>query len=193
MSVTDSRGYTISYQYDQAGNRTRMTLQPGAADERVINYTYDDDGRPATITSPAGTFIFGYDAAGRRASLAYPNGISASYGYDDAGRLTGLSYGAAGSFTYTYDNGTDYRVRVVAQLYDDADQSCELKAHGSYVISSKSLLKSWTADAFIDSRWEQVLNMTCDLLPGNHTFSIYFDESKDTDGTIKRIWNALIK
>jgi RHS repeat-associated protein len=103
-SVTDSRGDTISYQYDQAGNRTQMTLLPGTADQRVINYTYDDANRPATIAGPAGTFTYGYDAAGRRSSLAYPNGVNASYTYDDAGKLTGLSYGATGSFTYSYDS-----------------------------------------------------------------------------------------
>jgi hypothetical protein len=35
--------------------------------------------------------------------------------------------------------------------------------------------------------------MTCDLLPGNHTFSIYFDEKKDPGGVVARTWNALIK
>jgi hypothetical protein len=99
----------------------------------------------------------------------------------------------AGAYTYTYNNGTGYRIKVTAQLYDDADQTGELEANGSYVISSKFLLKSWTAEVFLDNKWEQVLNMTCDLLPGNHTFSIYFDESKDSGGTVTRIWNALIK
>ena len=101
--------------------------------------------------------------------------------------------GMAGAYTYTYNNGTGYRIRVIAQLYDDADQTGELEANGSYAISSKSLLKSWTADVFLNNKWQQVLNMTCDLLPGNHTFSIYFDEKKDPGGTVTRTWNALIK
>jgi hypothetical protein len=97
------------------------------------------------------------------------------------------------AYTYTYSNGTGYPVKVIAQLYDDADQTGELKANGSYAISSKSLLKSWTAEVFLDNKWQQVLNMTCDLLPGNHTFSIYFDEKKDPGGVVARTWNALIK
>ncbi len=101
--------------------------------------------------------------------------------------------GMAGAYTYTYNNGTGYPVKVTAQLYDDADQTGELEANGSYTISSKFLLKSWTAEVFLDNKWEQVLNMTCDLLPGNHTFSIYFDEKKDPGGTVTRTWNALIK
>jgi hypothetical protein len=101
--------------------------------------------------------------------------------------------GNAHAYTYTYNNGTDYPVRVTAQLYDDADKSGELEAHGSWVVSSKSLLKSWTADALIDNSWQQILNMTCDLLPGDHRFSIYFDENKEADGRVMRSWNANIK
>ncbi|HME44863.1 MAG TPA: hypothetical protein VKF36_17360 [Syntrophorhabdales bacterium] len=101
--------------------------------------------------------------------------------------------GDAHAYTYTYTNGTGYLVKVTAQLYDDADKTAELKANGSYTISSKSLLKSWVAEVFLADTWQQVLNMTCDLLPGDHTFSIYVDEKKDTNGVLIRTWNALIK
>ena len=107
--------------------------------------------------------------------------------------LCAAAVGNAHAYTYTYSNGTGYLIKVTAQLYDDADQTGELEANGSYIISSKFLLKSWTADVFLDDKWQQVLNMTCDLLPGNHAFSIYFDEKKNPDGTVTRTWNALIK
>ncbi len=97
------------------------------------------------------------------------------------------------AYTYTYNNGTGYPIKVTAQLYDDADKTGELEANGSYTISSKFLLKSWTAEVFLNNKWQQILNMTCDLLPGNHTFSIYVDEKKDPDGVVTRTWNALIK
>ncbi|MGD0237752.1 MAG: hypothetical protein ABSC55_24885 [Syntrophorhabdales bacterium] len=101
--------------------------------------------------------------------------------------------GIADAYTYTYNNGTGYPIKVTAQLYDDADKTGELEANGSYTISSKFLLKSWTAEVFLNNKWQQILNMTCDLLPGNHTFSIYVDEKGDPDGVVTRIWNALIK
>lgn len=102
-SVTDSRGYRLDYSYGPLGNRTRMTLQPGTADERVTTYGYDAAGRLTAITSSAGTFTYGYDTLGRRTSLAYPNRITTSYTYDDTGRLTTLSHGAVASFTYALD------------------------------------------------------------------------------------------
>ena len=101
--------------------------------------------------------------------------------------------GDAHAYTYTYNNGTDYRIRVTVELYDDADKTGELQTKGSYIISSKALLKNWNAEVFLDEKWQQVLTMTCDLLPGNHTFTIYMDEKKEPDGTVTRTWNALIK
>ncbi len=100
---------------------------------------------------------------------------------------------SASAYTYTYKNTTNFRVRVNVQLYDDTAQKGELAPDASHVISSKALIKSWTAEALLDNKWQQVLNMTCDLLPGDHTFSIYFDEQKDPAGAVNRFWNAIIK
>lgn len=108
-TATDNRGYVINYDYDNNGNRTKLTLQPGTADERIINYTYDDASRLATMTTPAGLFTLGYDLNNRRTSLAYPNQITATYTYDDSGWLTNLTHTRSDSSIvtsagYTLDN-----------------------------------------------------------------------------------------
>lgn len=108
-TASDNRGYAINYDYDGNGNRTKMTLQPGTTNERIVNYTYDDASRLATVTTPAGLFTFGYDLNNRRISLAYPNQITAAYTYDDVGRLTSLSHTRSDSSIvtsagYTLDN-----------------------------------------------------------------------------------------
>lgn len=106
-SVSDSRGYSIAYQYDQAGNRTQVSLQPGTLDQRTTTYVYDNRNRLQTITAPTGAFTIGYDLFDRRTSLVYPNQVTTSYGYDEGGRLTTLTHATAGSpiatFAYTYD------------------------------------------------------------------------------------------
>jgi hypothetical protein len=105
-----------------------------------------------------------------------------------------VAAGNLGAYTYTYSNRTGYLIRVTVRLYDDGSQKREqMEPNVSFTVSSKSLLKSWTADAYLDNDWHQVLDMTCDLLPGNQTFSIYVDEKKDSSGTITRAWNALNK
>ncbi len=52
-TVTDSRGYSVSYDYDANANRTKTTLQPDTPDQRIISYSYDDVNRLSTLTSPA--------------------------------------------------------------------------------------------------------------------------------------------
>lgn len=99
-----------------------------------------------------------------------------------------------GAYTYTYSNRTGYLIKVTVRLYDeDAEKTGQIEAEASYTVSSNSLLKSWTADAYLNNEWQQILDMTCDLLPGNQIFSIYVDERKDSSGTISRSWNAFNK
>ena len=86
----DSRGYSLAYTYNDLGQRTRVT-HPGG---QTIDYGYDGGNRPSTLTTEAGVFTFGYDSRDRRDSLAFPNGIGATYNYDNADRLAGLVYSA---------------------------------------------------------------------------------------------------
>jgi RHS repeat-associated protein len=100
-SVTDTtNNRTIRYDaYDALGRRELVTLLPGTADEKVLDYVYDGQKRLEQIVSAAGTFSFGYDDWQRRGSLTYPNGVVASYGYNgQTDWLTGITYkeGAAG-------------------------------------------------------------------------------------------------
>ena len=107
--------------------------------------------------------------------------------------LACVTLGRAHGYTYTYHNKTAYPVKVVVQLYDEADRSGEIKAKEDLSFSTKALLKSWVAEALIDGKWQRVLDTTCDLLPGNHTFFIYVDEAKGASGPLKRSWNAIIE
>lgn len=79
-----------------------------------------------------------YDAAGRRTTVAIPNGVTTEYGWDDANQLTGLTHKRAGStiggVNYTYDlagrrtsmSGPSARVALPpamsAASYDAANQ-----------------------------------------------------------------------
>ncbi len=104
-----------------------------------------------------------------------------------------MGMGHAYGYTYTYHNKTGYTVRIIVQLYDEASRSSEIKADESCAFSTKALLKSWVAEALIDNKWQGVLDTTCDLLPGNHTFFIYVDEARGPDDAVKRNWNAIIE
>ena len=88
------------------------------------------------------TVGLGYDAAGRRTSLTYPNGTNTSYTYDNASRLLTITHngpsGVIESLTYTYDaagnrtslnraNGTASLLpsAVASASYDAANQQTQ--------------------------------------------------------------------
>jgi RHS repeat-associated protein len=121
----DPEQYKWLYQYDEAGNRTRVTdplgnyVQYGydavnsvsqATDQRgnATALAYDDLNRLWKVTPPAaggtGTLdtVYGYDAAGNLTSRTDPNAHVTSWSYDLDGRLTQRTT-PVGSWNYGYD------------------------------------------------------------------------------------------
>jgi hypothetical protein len=92
------------------------------------------------------------------------------------------------AYTYTYSNKTDHRIRVSVRLYEEADRSCDIEAGGSCEVSTKALLKSWGVEAFLDNSWRLGQEMTCDMLPGDHPYSIYLNEVRAPDGKAALEW-----
>lgn len=112
--VTFNDGSTIQYVYDAAGRATSISDSLSG----TIWYTYNDYGCPtcdgrgvdriSQEQTPNSTVNYTYDADGRRASMTVAGEPAVTYGYDDAGRLTSLSrVVGSGSRTYNlgYDNG----------------------------------------------------------------------------------------
>jgi len=107
-SFSDPFYYGISYNYDAAGNRTKLKIN-GAT---YATYTYDAVNRLTNLADGANlNFAFTYDAADRMITRTAPNGVSSNYAYDDLDRVTALSH-VAGANTlnanqYTYNNASN--------------------------------------------------------------------------------------
>ncbi len=103
---TDSRfGKSVSYTYDDVGNRLTMSDPEGG----VTTYRYDDTNRLVSITAPNGvTTFYTYDPVGNRLKKTLSNGIESTYTYDVANQLLTLVNKKANGeiisqYTYTYD------------------------------------------------------------------------------------------
>jgi RHS repeat-associated protein len=94
---------TVGYSYDDAGNRTLLTLN-GATH---VSYAYDQQSRLTGITRASNTIGFGYDTPSRRTSMTYPNGVMTTYAYSTESHLTSITANKGAtpitSFTYVLD------------------------------------------------------------------------------------------
>jgi YD repeat-containing protein len=107
---------------------------------QTVTYTYDDEGREATVTDASGTTTYSYDAFGNQSVVASPEGAitytydpatgnhvetqtsnsDIAYGYDPKGELTtvtvkelnGSVLSAPLITTYTYDVRLAERMRI---------------------------------------------------------------------------------
>lgn len=103
----------LSYQYDAAGNRTRLTHPDGV----YFTSTYDSLSRntAASWSTGAGTtpfFGISYDNLGRRTSTGRGSS-STSYGFDGVSRLTSMTQnfaGGVGNGTSTFGYNPAYQV-----------------------------------------------------------------------------------
>ncbi|MBI5584088.1 MAG: hypothetical protein HY892_09710 [Deltaproteobacteria bacterium] len=94
------------------------------------------------------------------------------------------------AYTYNYHNRTGQTLRLTVELYDDGARTLPLGTEATQTMVSPFLLKSWSAEALLDGRWQQVLHLTCDFLPGDHAFSIYVQEDRNDRGESTRVWNV---
>ena len=115
---------TVSFTYDSDGRRASMTDATG-----VTTYSYDHIGNPLSVSVtytglPTRTITYSYYPDGSRASMGTPAGTY-SYTYDAAGRLVGLNaVGWSASWSYA-PNGW-----LLTQAVNGATTSYEYNARG---------------------------------------------------------------
>lgn len=131
IEETQPNGSTLSYTYDDAGNKLTFTLDYANGDSRTESYAYDALNRLVSVTDKDNqTTTFDYDAVGNQTHIHYPNGLVSiteydslhrattvttkdasdniltryAYGLDNTGRRTSITEQTGRQSTYTYDD-----------------------------------------------------------------------------------------
>lgn len=119
-SVNQAPLGTISYQYDAADRRTRITYPGGTS--LYAGYIYDVAGNithirenGATATAGNALATYAYDDLGRRTSLTRGNGTVTSYGFDPVSRLQSLTHDVGGAAA-TYDVTHSFTYNPASQI-----------------------------------------------------------------------------
>lgn len=140
--ITFPDSTTVTYDYDNNGNRTSMLDVTG-----TTAYQYDELNRLTQITDPQGKVVkYAYDGVNLK-TLTYPGNQAVSYGYDAAERMTTVTDWL--SKTTTYSLNKSGQVTAVAMgntaradmIFDAAGRLTSLlnkKGDGS-ILSSHSL------------------------------------------------------
>lgn len=150
LTATSTIGATsqnVAYQYDAAGNRTRITWPDATA--LYVQYAFDNTGAMTTVKENGTTTLatYAYDNLGRRASLTYGNSAATTYGYDGASRLAALTHNLTGTVddvtqTFTYNPAGG----IVTQAMLNAAYEWTLGANFTDAYTSNELNQLVTAD-----------------------------------------------
>ena len=104
-SYTDYNGNTITYGYDELGNRISLTYPGG----EIVRYSYDKNGKILSVTDPDGAVTrYSYDKNGKLITTQRPDGSEEAFTYNTAGQMTEQKDVATDGtvihhYTYTYD------------------------------------------------------------------------------------------
>ena len=91
---SDHHNSTIQYKYDKAGGITNINY-PGNLN---VIYGWDTAGRLASVKDwDSREWTFSYDGANRLTGIAYPNGVSYTRGYNADGQLTNYVHSKSGT------------------------------------------------------------------------------------------------
>jgi RHS repeat-associated protein len=101
----------VSFDYDLAGNRVKMTENDGTDDIRITNYGYDDAKRLVNVGFDSDaddiieeTVTYEYDQGGLKTKMTLPGSLEITYEYDSKGQLIGMTDWDSHLTKFAYDN-----------------------------------------------------------------------------------------
>ncbi|MCP4695883.1 MAG: RHS repeat protein, partial [Gammaproteobacteria bacterium] len=138
LKTVSRNGIALTYGYDNAGNRTGLTLT-GADFEQNVSYAYDALNRLKSVQGSQGKTLYAYTAAGSRQSVSYPNGVTTRYAYDKLNRLTSLTVRKADNSILAGYSGTLYPNGLQAQVTEHIGRTIDYTYDDLYRLSKKSV------------------------------------------------------
>ena len=115
-SVNASLGYDsygrLSSMSDSSGTRTSSYCDSYLASEvttytglpaQTVSFGFNPDGSRLSMSTPSGTFVYGYDSVGHLSSLTNPFGETSAWSYSARGDLIAQILGNGSGSTYRYN------------------------------------------------------------------------------------------
>lgn len=146
QKMTDHKGNTVSYAYDEVGNQTSITYPDGSKVSNFYDAVYN---LTSVIDAENGTYVYVYDASNRPIKLTYPNGWVEQYTYDAEGNLLKTVdtdpfqlYNKTPKVKYEYTY--DAEGNVLTKFQRDSDATENLKSRTTYTYDALNRLTGST-------------------------------------------------
>jgi YD repeat-containing protein len=101
-SMSDSTG-SQTYGYGNLDELLSTSTTYTGLSAKAISHQYYPDGSRQTMTTPAGTFAYSYDAAGRPATMTNPFSETTSWAYQNNNWLSTQTLANGATATYTHN------------------------------------------------------------------------------------------
>jgi RHS repeat-associated protein len=112
-SATDGAGATVEYEYDLAGQLTKLTYPNGQS----VTRAFDPAGNLTAVSDWLGhTTHFSYDADLNLSKEAYGNGVTARIAYDDADQPTSIATSVGATQLASFDYSRDPLGQVTSEI-----------------------------------------------------------------------------
>lgn len=153
----------LTYQYDAAGNRTRLNW-PSDGTAFYVDTTYDALNRPTAIKELGATnlAVYAWDDLSRRTTVTLGNGSTTSYGYGNQGALATRTNNLAGTAQDQTSTYTRNQVQeIVSQTWTNDLYQWSGYANGTKSYSANGL-NQYTVAAGATMSYDTKGNLTGD-------------------------------
>jgi len=159
--------------YDNLDRRLTACFWVSSACTQTVTASWDALGRQTAETGPLGTLGYGYDLAGRRTSITWPDAVVVNYGWDLSNQVTTITQGSSSLLaTYSYDNlgrrTGIARPANTAQTSYGYDAASRLNALGQNLngsVTTNDLALAFTRNPASQLRTRTLSNTAYDYLP----------------------------
>ncbi len=174
-NVTEpNTAYAYDYEYDAAGNRTKLSVKYNTTTTWTYNYEYDDAGKPKKFrdSTTGRESYFLYDEAGMPRKVYNSNKSATFYEYDGAGQLKQLRIENDGApvvkYRYDYDSNGN-----ITKIWSDMDSTW---VEYTYDSQDQLLLEKYSNGDTIEYQYDTLGNRTLKIKNGVNTVYTYNPE-----------------